>query len=169
MLNANVTIKTNDNNNSEQIHWYTIDWQDINKKVNNLRKRIYRASANGNTKLVGSLQKLMLKSRSNKLLAIRRVTQINRGKRSPGIDKIVVNTDKERNLLMHKLIDNNLLSVKPIKRVYIPKRKGKLRPLGLPTILDRCRQAVVKSALEPYWEAKFEGSSYGFRPGRSTH
>ncbi|KJV78010.1 N-terminal domain of reverse transcriptase family protein [Rickettsia hoogstraalii str. RCCE3] len=52
-------IKTNDNNNSEQIHWYTIDWQDINKKVNNLRKRIYRASANGNTKLVGSLQKLM--------------------------------------------------------------------------------------------------------------
>ncbi|XVN40696.1 MAG: group II intron reverse transcriptase/maturase [Rickettsia endosymbiont of Argas persicus] len=169
MLNANVTIKTNDNNNSEQIHWYAIDWQDINKKVNNLRKRIYRASANGNTKLVGSLQKLMLKSRSNKLLAIRRVTQINRGKRSPGIDKIVVNTDKERNLLMHKLIDNNLLSVKPIKRVYIPKRKGKLRPLGLPTILDRCRQAVVKSALEPYWEAKFEGSSYGFRPGRSTH
>ncbi|KJV79888.1 N-terminal domain of reverse transcriptase family protein [Rickettsia hoogstraalii str. RCCE3] len=80
MLNANVTIKTNDNNNSEQIHWYTIDWQDINKKVNNLRKRIYRASANGNTKLVGSLQKLMLKSRSNKLLAIRRVTQINRGR-----------------------------------------------------------------------------------------
>ncbi|KJV80198.1 putative rNA-directed DNA polymerase [Rickettsia hoogstraalii str. RCCE3] len=53
---------------------------------------------------------------------------------------------------MHKLIDNNLLSVKPIKRVYIPKRKGKLRPLGLPTILDRCRQAVVKSALEPYWK-----------------
>lgn len=168
MLNANVTIKT-DNNNFEKIYWHAINWQEVNKKVNNLRRRIYRASANGNMKLVRSLQKLMLKSRSNKLLAIRRVTQINRGRRSPGIDKIVVNTDKERNLLMEKLANNNLSSVKPIKRVYIPKRKGKSRPLGLPIILDRCMQAVVKSALEPYWEAKFEGSSYGFRPGRSTH
>nr|WP_209445228.1 group II intron reverse transcriptase/maturase [Rickettsia fournieri] len=53
--------------------------------------------------------------------------------------------------------------------MYIPKRKGKLRPLGLPIILDRCMQAVVKSALEPFWEAKFEGNNYGFRPGRSTH
>ncbi|AFC74901.1 reverse transcriptase family protein [Rickettsia parkeri str. Tate's Hell] len=163
MQNANVTIKT-DNNNFEKIYWYAINWQEVNKKVNNLRRRIYRASANGNMKLVRSLQKLMLKSRSNKLLAIRRITQINRGRRSPGIDKIVVNTDKERNLLMEKLANNNLSSVKPIKRVYIPKRKGKLRPLGLPIILDRCMQAVVKSALEPFWEAKFEGSSYGFRP-----
>ncbi|KJW07245.1 reverse transcriptase family protein [Orientia tsutsugamushi str. UT144] len=103
------------------------------------------------------------------LLAIKRVTQINKGRKSPGIDKIVVKTDKERSLLMEKLADNNLSSVKQIKRVYIPKSNGKSRPLGLPTILDRCRQAVVKSALEPYLKAKFEGCSYCFRPGRSTH
>ncbi|WP_341789678.1 hypothetical protein [Rickettsia endosymbiont of Polydrusus tereticollis] len=62
-----------------------------------------------------------------------------------------INTDKERNLLMEKLANNNLSSVKPIKRVYIPKRKGKLRPLGLPIILDRCMQAVVKSPLDHVW------------------
>ncbi|WP_342638325.1 group II intron reverse transcriptase/maturase [Orientia tsutsugamushi] len=167
MLNANVTIETKDN--FKKIYWHSIDWKEIIQKVNNLRRRIYRAAANGNTKLVRNLQRLMLRSRANRLLAIRRVTQINKGRKSPGVDKIVVNTDKERSLLMEKLADNNLSSVKPIKRVYIPKSNGKSRPLGLPTILDRCRQAVVKSALEPYLKAKFEGCSYGFRPGRSAH
>jgi RNA-directed DNA polymerase len=58
---------------------------------------------------------------------------------------------------------------KPAKRVYIPKPNGKLRPLGISTILDRCLQARIKNALEPSWEARFEGSSYGFRPGRSCY
>lgn len=167
MPSANVTIKTTIN--EEKINWHAIDWQIINKRVNNLRKRIYRASANGNEKLFSNLQKLMLKSNANKLLAIRRVTQINRGKNTPGIDKVVINTDRDREKLVQELTKITPSSVQPIKRVYIPKKGWKTRPLGLPTILDRCKQAIVKAALEPFWEARFEGCSYGFRPGRSTH
>ena len=57
----------------------------------------------------------------------------------------------------------------PTRRIYIPKSNGKKRPLGIPSITDRCLQGIVKNALEPTWEAQFEGTSYGFRPGRSTH
>jgi RNA-directed DNA polymerase len=169
MPSANVTIKTKIINNKEKINWHAIDWQVINKRVNNLRRRIYRASANGNIKLAGNLQKLILKSNSNKLLAIRRVTQINQGRNTPGIDKVIINTDRDREKLVQELTKITPSSVQPIKRVYIPKKGGKTRPLGLPTILDRCKQAIVKSALEPFWEARFEGCSYGFRPGRNAH
>lgn len=165
MQTANVTIKTQ----NEIILWNQVNWSEVNAKVNNLRQRIYRASAAGDLKKVRSLQKLMLNSTSNKLSAIRRVTQVNQGRKTPGVDKIVVNTEAERNELLKEINLNQKPKVSPIKRVYIPKKNGKLRPLGLPTILDRCRQVVVKSALEPYWEAKFEKSSYGFRPGRSAH
>jgi RNA-directed DNA polymerase len=164
---ANVILTTLPETNLS-ISWNAIDWQMVNRRVNNLRRRIYRASVGGNLKVVSSLQKMMLKSHSNRLLAIRRVTQINQGRKSPGIDQIIVNTDKERSWLLDKLITENKPQASPIRRVYIPKKNGKLRPLGLPTILDRSRQAVIKSALEPYWEAKFESCSYGFRPGRSA-
>jgi RNA-directed DNA polymerase len=165
---ANVILTTPPENNLS-ISWNAIDWQIVNRRVNNLRRRIYRASVEGNTKLVSSLQKLMIRSTANKLSAIRRVTQVNQGRKSPGVDQIIVNTDQERSWLLNKLTRERKAQASPIRRVYILKKNGKLRPLGLPTILERCRQAVIKSALEPYWEAKFEPCSYGFRPGRSTH
>src|SRR5437763_13089114 len=67
------------------------------------------------------------------------------------------------------MLSNKPLKAKTAKRVYIPKTNSKLRPLGIPTIVDRCLQARVKNALDPRWEAIFEASSYGFRPGRSCH
>jgi RNA-directed DNA polymerase len=100
--------------------------------------------------------------------SVRRVTVGNQGKDTPGVDHMLVLTPEERGRLCDQLSQLDLHCVRPVRRVYIPKRKGK-RPLGIPTIVDRCAQAMVKNALEPFWEARFEGISYGFRPGRGCH
>jgi RNA-directed DNA polymerase len=112
--------------------------------------------------------KLMLRSQANLLLAIRRVTQENQGKKTAGIDGKTYGSAKDRIALVKEMQLYSPWRVQPTKRVYIPKKDGKLRPLGIPTIVDRVAQAMVKSALEPSWEARFEANSYGFRPGRST-
>lgn len=111
----------------------------------------------------------MLRSRSNALMSVRRVTQDNRGKNTPGVDKLVVKTPQARGALVDQIQGYQPWRVRPVRRVYIAKSNGKLRPLGIPTILDRSMQAIVKNALEPEWEARFEPCSYGFRPGRSCH
>jgi RNA-directed DNA polymerase len=149
--------------------WNAIDWRKANRKVANLRQRIFRASREGNLKKVRSLQKLMLRSYSNTLAGVRRVTQENHGKNTPGVDKLLVKTPERRAWLVDYLMTFQPWKAKPNRRVYIPKANGKLRPLGIPSIIDRAIQARVKTALEPFWEARFEGSSYGFRPGRSCH
>jgi len=111
----------------------------------------------------------MLRSYSNILMSVRRVTQVNAGKNTPGVDKLVVKTPAARGKLVDRLASFQPWRAKPVRRVYIPKSNGKLRPLGIPTVIDRALQAVVKNALEPSWEARFEGTSYGFRPGRGCH
>ena len=149
--------------------WQTIDWNANRRIVRNLRQRIYRASREGNHRKVRSLQRLMLKCRANRETSIRQVTQINTGRETPGVDKLVIKTPEARTKLMAEVSTYEPWKARPVKRVYIPKANGKRRPLGIPTILDRCIQAVVKNALEPEWEAQFEPCSYGFRPGRSCH
>lgn len=157
------------NGTEKQTDWNTVNWRKVNRAVRTLRQRIFRAAHEGNLKKVHSLQKLMLKSYSNRLMSVRRVAQINAGKNTPGVDKLVIKTPIARAKMVDALVQYTLWKAKPVRRVYIPKANNKRRPLGIPVITDRCLQAMVKNALEPAWEAKFEGSSYGFRPGRSCH
>jgi RNA-directed DNA polymerase len=149
--------------------WSSVNWRKADRIVRNLRQRIFRAAQANDQRRVRSLQKLMLRSYSNILMSVRRVTQVNAGKYTPGVDKLVVKTPAARGRLVDDLATYQPWRAKPVRRVYIPKSNGKLRPLGIPTVTDRCLQARVKNALEPEWEAKFEGSSYGFRPGRGCH
>ncbi|MEG4986800.1 group II intron reverse transcriptase/maturase [Microcoleus sp. BR0-C5] len=149
--------------------WTDIDWKLALKRVRNLRQRIYRAAQKNQWNMVRSLMKLMLRSYSNLLLSVRRVTQENQGKQTAGIDGQTALTNDERVKLVTQMKEHSLWKVRPTKRVYIPKANGKRRPLGIPTIKDRVAQAIVKNALEPRFEPHFEAHSYGFRPGRSTH
>jgi RNA-directed DNA polymerase len=107
----------------------------------------------------------MLKSYSNRLVSVRRVAQINAGKNTPGVDKLVLKTPAARGRMVDTLAHYSLWKAKPARRVYIPKANNKLRPLGIPVVQDRGLQAMVKNALEPFWEAKFEGTSYGCATG----
>ena len=146
--------------------WNTINWAKVQRKVFKLQKRIYQASLSGQNAKARKLQKLLVKSYYAKLLAVRRVAQDNQGKRTAGVDGVKSIPPKERLELVENL---KYQKAKPLRRKWIPKSNGEERPLGIPTINDRVRQALVKSALEPQWEARFEGTSYGFRPGRSAH
>ncbi|WP_455920292.1 group II intron reverse transcriptase/maturase [Priestia megaterium] len=151
--------------------WYSIDWNTIQQYVTKLRQRIYRAEQQNQRRRVRKLQRLLLRSKANLLLSIRRVTQQNTGKQTPGVDGYTASKPSERIKLYQQLVKCNVFRhrPKPAKRTFIAKKNGKLRPLGIPTIRDRVYQNVVKNALEPQWEVRFEASSYGFRPKRSTH
>jgi RNA-directed DNA polymerase len=112
------------------------------------------------------LQKLLINNQAAKLLAVRRVTQDNRGKNTAGVDGVRTLTPEERLELAERLKVG--AKADPVRRVYIPKPGSEeLRPLGIPTVHDRALQTLVRLALEPEWEARFEPNSYGFRPGRS--
>ena len=150
------------------VEWNQLNWRKIQKAVFKLQKRIYRAFSDGDVRKGRRLQKTLLNSYYNRLLSVRKVTQDNQGKKTAGIDKVKLLTPKQRFELVSNLKLGN--KSKPIRRVWIPKPgKDEKRPLGIPVMRDRAAQALVKAALEPEWESKFEANSYGFRPGRSAH
>src|ERR1022692_1629992 len=152
--------------------WDRIDWRAQEGQVQRLRQRIFTAAQEQDWPRVRNLQKLMLRSRSNTLVSVRQVTQRNAGRRTAGIDGEVALTPEARAdvaVRVHQSVSS--WNPRAVRRVYIPKasNRAKLRPLGIPVILDRCSSDRVKNALEPEWEARFEPRSYGFRPGRGCH
>lgn len=148
--------------------WKDINWRKAERCVFKLQKRIYRASQRGDVKLVHKLQRLLQTSWYAKLLAVRRVTQDNQGKKTAGVDGVKSLTPKQRMALVKNIKLGH--KSKPTRRVWIPKAgTDEKRPLGIPTMYERALQALVKLTLEPEWEAKFEPNSYGFRPARSAH
>lgn len=151
------------------LQWDQINWTTVGAEVRRLQERIFRAASNNEHLKVKNLQKLMMRSLYVKALAIRQVTQLNSGKNTAGVDGFVCTTDAERIELLRTGLSFDGYRASPVRRVFIPKSNGKLRPLGIPTVKDRVMQAIVKMALEPEWESRFEANSYGFRPGRSAH
>ncbi len=160
--------KPNSDSQQNTEGWKAINWRTAERYVFKLQKRIYAASRSGDVKRVRKLQKTLMRSWSNKVLSVRRVTQDNTGKKTAGVDGIKALSPAARLELVRQLKLTG--KSRPTRRVWIPKPgRDERRPLGIPTMYDRALQAVVKAALEPEWEALFEPNSYGFRPGRSCH
>lgn len=149
--------------------WNSISWKNVDRDVSRIRRRIFRASKEKDSKRLRRLQRLAVKSYSVILHSVRKVTQKSSGKNTPGFDKKTYLTGSARMKLADDIRNMDIKLWKPnvIMRRYIPKPDGRQRPLGIPTIKDRVIQAMVVCALEPEWEAKFEPASYGFRPGKS--
>ncbi len=154
----------------ESESWRKLPWRKFEQHVYRIQKRIFRAEQRGNHRAVHKLQKLLMKSRAARMLAVRRVTQDNQGKKTAGVDGVKSVPPKQRLDMVERIHPTQWkrLKAQPVRRVYIPKPgKAEKRGLGIPVMKTRAHQALVKLALEPEWEAKFEANSYGFRPGRS--
>ena len=136
------------NGDESAVEWKNVDWRKLEKRNSKLQKRIYQASSRGDVKAVRRLQKTLMRSWSAKMLAVRRVTQDNQGKRTAGVDGIKSLTPKQRLELVSELRLNR--KVFPTRRIWIPKPgTEEKRPLGIPVMYDRAVQALVKLALEP--------------------
>jgi len=146
--------------------WQSINWKYIEKKVLKLQMRIAKSTREGNQGKVKALQWILTHSKAAKLLAVKRVSK-NKGSKTPGIDGIIWNSDARRMAAVNQLSRKGY-QAKPLRRIYIPKKNGKLRPLGIPCMIDRAQQALYLLALEPISESIADPNSYGFRPNRST-
>jgi RNA-directed DNA polymerase len=149
-----------------EVTWHGIDWAKCYREVRRLQARIVKATQEGRQGKVRALQRMLTHSFAAKALAVRRVTE-NKGGVTPGVDKATWSTPEAKSHAVMTLRRHGY-SPRPLRRIYIPKANGKLRPLEIPTIKDRAMQALYLMALEPVSETRADGCSHGFRKGRST-
>ena len=145
--------------------WHQIDWYKAHQHVRRVQLRIAKATREGKTRKVKSLQRLLTYSFHAKALAVKRVTE-NRGKATPGVDGQTWSTPETKFQAVSSLKRKGYTPL-PLRRVCIPKSNGKMRPLGIPTMKDRAMQALHKLALEPVAETLADKNSYGFRSERA--
>lgn len=157
-----------ENQKLENYKWNHLPWRKMEQYVFRLQTLIYKASKENDIKKTRKLQRILLDSLQAKILATRKVTQDNTGKRTAGVDGI---KSLDQNQRMELALNLSIpTKAKPVRRVWIPKPgTDEKRPLGIPILKDRALQALLKSVIEPEWEARFEPDSYGFRPGRGCH
>jgi len=150
----------------EVTDWHAINWASVNHNVRRLQARIVKATKEKRWGKVKALQRLLTHSFSGKAQAVRRVTE-NQGKNTPGVDKVIWNTPQRKIKAVYSLRQREY-HPQPMRRVYIPKKNGKKRPLGIPAMKCRAMQALYLLALHPVAETTADPNSYGFRPGRSA-
>ena len=148
------------------IDWNQIDWKKVKRNVRRLQVRIVKAIEAGRWGKVKALQRLLTRSFSGKVLAVRRVTE-NKGKRTPGVDGEIWDTSDKKAQGIKSLRQHGYRA-QPLRRTYIPKSKDKQRPLGIAIMKDRAMQTLYKLALDPVAETTGDPNSYGFREKRST-
>src|SRR5712691_1732261 len=150
----------------------SLPWRSLEQQVIRMQKQIAQASQRGDKQAVHDLQHRSMESEAARLLAVRRVAEENQGKDTAGVDGIKSLSLKER-LAMASTIHPKYWDYQPpmpVRRVWVPKPgTAERRPLAILPMIDRCKQALVKLALEPEWEVRFEPHSYGFRPGLGAH
>jgi RNA-directed DNA polymerase len=151
---------------SRATDWHAIDWQSVNSNVRRLQASIVKATQAQRWRKVKSLQRLLTRSFSGKALAVRRVTE-NQGKRTTGVDKVCWETPDKKMAAIYTLQRRGYQPL-PLRRIYIPKSNGQMRPLGVPTMRDRAMQALHLLALDPIAETTGDPNSYGFRKERSA-
>ena len=149
------------------LKWKSINWITVEKHVKKLQFRIAKAIKLGRHNKAKALQWILTHSFYAKLSAIKRVTQ-NKGKNTPGVDRVIWKTPNQK-MQAVKMLKRRGYQSQPLRRIHIPKKNGKLRPLGIPTKIDLAQQALHLLALEPIAEIQADRNSYGFRPKRSVH